>query len=143
MDYAPVNRAWGTKFLANYLDSSLLAKRDVGSLSTTVAVKRIEVQNRSGAACNIGYGGRLKNDPVLWKAGQYVTGAPGTYTDDTTHAQDTTVDNFALSTLTNNDGFIVLCQIPFNILSALVGVAGAGGAPVWDLEYSKAGGTWT
>lgn len=142
MDYASRNISWPSKFLASYLDTALVAKRELGSYATTFAVKRLEVQNRSGQPATIGFGGRLKNDPTLWKAGQYVTGAPGTYTDDTTEAQNTTANDFALSTLVNNDGSIVLCQIPFNCLSVIVGTAGAGGAPVWDLEYSQAGGAW-
>ena len=141
-DYIQKTRAWGSKFLPNYLDASLLARRELGSFATTFAVKRIEVQNRSGQTCNIGYGGRLPADSTLWKAGAYVTGSPGTYTDDTADAQSSAASDFALSTTTNNDGFIVLCQIPFNVLSALVGQA-ANGSPVWDIEYSKAGGTWT
>lgn len=140
--YSSKNVAWSSKFLPSYLDTALLATRELGPYATRFAVKRIEVQNRSGAPCNIGFGGRLPDDQTLWKAGKYVTGAPGTYTDDTADAHNSVAGDFELSTLVNNDGCIVLCQIPFNILSIIVSQA-ANGAPVWDLEYSKAGGAWT
>ena len=139
--YSTKNVAWGSRFLPSYLDSALLAKRDA-NLATRFAVKRLEIQNRSGAVCSVGFGGRLPADPVLWRAGKYVTGSPGTYTDDTTDAQNGATGDFELSTLANNDGFIVLCQIPFNVLSVIVQTAAAGGLPVWDLEYTRPGGAW-
>lgn len=47
-----------------------------------------------------------------------------------------------VTTTTNNDGFGIFSLIPFNIVSLVIGTAGAGGSPAWDLAYTLAGGTW-
>jgi hypothetical protein len=138
--YAQLDRAWSTKFLSSYT-ASVLGSRVTGSYANQFAAKKMRMENRSGSAAVIGWGGRLPNDSTLWKAGQWVD-ASTTFVDDTTDAQDTGTGDFALTTTTNDDGFIVLCQIPFNILSILLSQVTTG-APVYEVSYSIAGGTWT
>lgn len=139
--YASVQRAWASKFLSSYAMAPL-ATRTAGTFATRFAVQNLAVQNRSGSAAIVGWGGRLPTDSILWKAGQYT--ASGTvYTDDTTDAQSAAATDFPLTTTTNNDGFIVMAQVPFNILSIIVSATVATGAPVYDVAYSIAGGTWT
>ena len=101
-----------------------------------------EIHNRSSATVNYGIGFRIAN--TAWVAGQY-THAGTTFTDDTTDAQDAGATDFALETLTDNDGFIVACKYPFNALSINIGTAGAGATPsVHDMAYSNLAGTgWT
>lgn len=140
--YQPVTRAWASKFLPSYAANPLASRNAVG-LATMFAVQSLEVQNRSGSVAHVGWGGRLPTDSTLWKAGQWTNGTT-TFTDDTTDAQSAGANDFAAMVAnTNNDGFIVLAQIPFNILSMIVGTAAAGGAPVYDVAYSAAGGAWT
>jgi hypothetical protein len=119
-----------------------LADRVAGSYANRFAVQSVQVQNRSGSTATIGWGGRLPADSTLWKAGQY-TASGTSYTDDTDDAQDSGATDFALTTTTNNDGFIVLCQIPFNILSIIVSATVSTGSPIYEVAYSVSGGTWT
>lgn len=102
-----------------------------------------EVHNRAGGAANVGIGVRIANS--AWVAGSY-THAGTLYADDTVDAQDTGADDFALETLTDNDGFIVACKYPFNALSIDVSTAGAGTVTsVRDMAYSSGttSSTWT
>ncbi len=137
--YQPVSRAWGSKFLASYAAAPLASRNAVG-LATRFAVQSLKVQNRSGSVAAIGWGGRLPLDETLWKAGQWVN-ATTTFTDDTTDAQDAGTGDFALTTTTNNDGFIVFSQIPINLLSLIVSQATTG-SPVYEVSYTVAGGSW-
>jgi len=68
-----------------------------------------------------------------WSAGQL--DAAGTFTDDTTDAQDIEIDDFGLFTTTANDGFVVAASIPFNVLSIDQTTASAGGSPIFDYAY--------
>lgn len=138
--YAPVSRAWPSKFLASYTMPPLAGRNAVG-FATQFAVQNLTVQNRSGSTAIIGWGGRLPADSTLWKAGQW-TQAGTKYTDDTPDAQSAASGDLALTTTTNNDGFIVLSQIPFNLLSLLISQITTG-APVYEVAYSAAGGAWT
>lgn len=138
--YEPISKSWATKFLTSQLDSLVLAARPSNSFSSRFVVKDASIHNRSGSSAVVGVGGRFPVD--LWKAGQWVD-ATTTFTDDTTDAQDAGTNDFALTTTTNNDGFIVLCKVPFNLIDIVVGTAAAGGTPAFDLAYSIAGGTWS
>jgi len=138
--YASVNRAWPSKFLASYTAPPLASPNTIG-LATQFAVQNLTVQNRSGSTAIVGWGGRLPADPTLWKAGQW-TQVGTTYTDDTPDAQSAASGDLALTTTTNNDGFVVLSQIPFNVLSIILSQATTG-APVYEVAYSAAGGAWT
>ena len=135
--YESISKSWPTKFLTNQNDTQVLATRPQNSYGTRFILGEFSVHNRSGSPAVVGIGGRLPQS--LWTAGQIVAGA---YTDDTTDAQDTDANDFALTTLTNNDGFGVFALVPFSIVSIVVGTAAAGGSPVWDLAYTKAGGSW-
>ena len=91
----------------------------------------MHVRNASSVG-SYGLGVRIPNE--YWVAGQWVT-ATTTYTDDTTDAQDAGTTDFALETLTNNDGHIIWSQYPFNAVSYDIGtasVAGAGYAHVFE-----------
>lgn len=139
--YEPLEKSWPSKFLPSQSDSLVMATRPAVGYYSRFVIGEGAIHNRSGSSAVVGIGGRLPVD--LWKAGQW-TDATTTYTDDTTDAQDAGTSDFALDTLnTDNDGFIVLSLVPFNIISVVVGTADAGGAPVYDLAYSIAGGTWT
>lgn len=136
--YETLSKAWGTKFLTSQLDSLVLATRPQGSYGTRFILGEFSLHNRSGGAAVMGIGGRIPQG--LWVAGQIVDA--GDYTDDTPDAIDAGTSDFALTTTTNNDGFGIFSLIPFNIVSLVIGTAGAGGSPAWDLAYTLAGGTW-
>lgn len=136
--YEHTSKSWASKFLLNQLDTQVLATRPQYSYGSRFVLGEFNIHNRSGGAAVVGVGGRIPQS--LWTAGQIV--AAGAFTDDTVDAQDADANDFALTTLTNNDGFGIFCQVPFNIASIIVGTAAAGGSPAWDLAYTLAGGTW-
>lgn len=136
--YESINKSWPAKFLTSQSDLQVLATRPENSYGSRFVLGEFSIHNRSGGAAVVGIGGRLPQS--LWTAGQII--AAGNYTDDVTDAQDSDANDFALTTTTNNDGFGIFCQVPWNIASIIVGTAAAGGSPVWDLAYTKAGGSW-
>lgn len=77
----------------------------------------------------------------MWKAGQIDDSATPDYIDDTTDAQDAGTNDFALTTTTNNDGFLVQCLKPFSLVGITVGTAAAGGSPAYSYTYWN--GAWT
>jgi hypothetical protein len=97
------------------------------------------LSNYSGSSASMGAG--VRKTLTTWKAGQWVN-ATTTYTDDTTDAQDIGTNDFALETLTVNDGFIVMCQSEFNLIDLLITTAATGTGSAHDFAYSK-GGAWT
>jgi hypothetical protein len=101
------------------------------------------LHNRSGGAAVVGIGVRLPNR--LWIAGQFTAGGGGTFTDDTTDAQDAGTSDFALETNIANEGYVVACREKFNTVSINVGTASTGGTPpVRAVSYSNADGSgWT
>ena len=118
---------------ANPSSSSLIMMQGVG-------VSYYSLHNRSAAAGVHGLGVRIPNR--YWIAGQYVD-ATTTFTDDTVDAQDAGTGDFALETLTVNDGYIVASRCPFNAISIDIGTASVG-TPVRVLHYSNVAGTgWT
>ena len=96
------------------------------------------VNNRSGGAATVGV--TFPIDTSRWKAGQWDDSAGASYTDDTTDAQDAGASDFALTTTTNNDGFVVQCLDKFGVVAIDVGTAEAG-SPVY--EYTYWNGAWT
>ena len=92
----------------------------------------------AAAACDTAWGYKLPN--AMWGAGQWVN-ATTTFTDDTIDAQDAGADDFPLSTLSANDGFIVYADRPFNAVGFTVGTATVGGSPAYDYMYWN--GAWT
>lgn len=138
--YTQQSQAWATKFLTSQSDSLVVAARPSNSYGTRFIVGEFNIQNRSGGSVVAGIGGRL---PVsLWQAGLWDDSgyAAGTaYIDDTTDWQDAGAGDFLLGTdSVNDDGILISCLVPFNIVSIVVGTASSGGAPAWSLEYSIA-----
>lgn len=136
--YEHTSKAWASKFLTSQADSLVLATRPPHSYGSRFVLGEFNLHNRSGGSAYLGIGGRLPVD--LWTAGQLTAG--GVYTDDTTDIQSAGANDYALTTTTNNDGFAIFGAVVFSIVSIVVGTAAAGGSPVWDLAYTKAGGTW-
>lgn len=110
---------------------------DSKSFREGVKVLRYDVQNRSGSTCAVGPAMRIANR--FWKAGQW-TG--GVYVDDTTDAQDLGAGDFLVVSLTNQDGFIVACEIPFDWVSLYISTAPTSADPlVAAVSYSNYAGT--
>lgn len=105
----------------------------------SIYIHRYEINNNSGsdATCGIGY----KLLDADWVAGQWDDSAGASYTDDTTDAQDAGSDDFALTTTTNNDGFVVQADRPFSLVGITVSTAEAG-SPVYEYSYWN-GTAWT
>lgn len=109
----------------------------VAALLEGLGLGSFELQNRSGSTGVLGIGVRLPNR--LWIAGQWDDSETTAFSDDTADAQDTGTGDFALETTTVNDGFVVACREPFNILSIDVGTASTG-TPVRALRYTNSAG---
>tara|TARA_Y100000310_G_scaffold225116_1_gene227130 strand:- start:9028 stop:9801 length:774 start_codon:yes stop_codon:yes gene_type:complete len=108
---------------------------------TTLAISEIEVQNRSGSSINLGWGRLLAN--AGWKAGQWDDSeASAKYEDDTTDAQESTANDFALTTTTNNDGFVVQALQRFHVVGITQGSTTEAGSPVYEYTYWD-GSSWT
>lgn len=136
------------KFMTSQTVGNILATRPqilkpngdtVDGVVTQFVIGSASLHNRSGASSINGIGGRIPID--LWEAGQWDDSeyAAGTvFADDTTDAQDAGTSDFTLDTVsTNNDGFLLACDIPFNIISVMVGTASVSNT-AWKLYYSKA-----
>ena len=119
--------------------------RDGGTSSPAsggVALAWAQIHNRSSATINYGIGFRIGNR--AWVAGQWDDDATTPFTVDTTDAQDTGADDFALDSTTANDGYVIACRHKFNAFSMNVGTADVGGTPVRALRYSNlAGSGWS
>lgn len=108
---------------------------------TTLAISEIEVQNRSGSSINLGWGRKLPD--AGWKAGQWDdSDSSSKYSDDTTDAQDTGANDFALTTTTANDGFVVQALRRFNLVGITQGSTTEAGSPVYEFRYWD-GSSWT
>jgi hypothetical protein len=136
---------WNLRSTFQQTDQGLLWKVPACNLcanNTGALLRRYEVHNRSGGTINVGIGFRLHNS--VWKAG-YWTEVGSVYADGTSDAQDlpATTADFALETMTDNDGFVILCQHPFDWVSIRVVTAGVGAA-THAIRYSNYAGTgWT
>lgn len=135
--YEPTSKSWPTKFLTNQNDSQVLATRPANSYGTRFVLGEFSVHNRSGGAAVVGIGGRIPTS--LWSFGFWDDSAyaAGTvYADDTTDAQDAGTGDVNLDTVgTNDDGFVIGCDIPFSIASLQISQASASGT-AWKLYYS-------
>lgn len=135
--YESINRSWPTKFLTNQNDSQVLAIRPENSYGTRFILGEFSVHNRSGGAAVVGIGGRIPT--ALWSWGFWTDAnyAAGTvYADDTVDAQDSGAGDVNLDTVaTNNDGFVIGCDIPFSIASLQISQASSAGT-AWKLYYS-------
>ena len=109
-----------------------------------LSIHGYSLQNRSGTAdLAVGLGFRLRNDQ--WVAGQWDDSeGAASHVNDTYDAQDRGTDDFALESLTANDGFTIASAIPFNWISVDVTTAGVGAGTVATVRYSNLAGTgWT
>jgi len=98
------------------------------------------LHNRSGSPGVHAIGVRIPKR--LWKAGQWVE-ATTTFTDDTTDAQDSDTNDFALETTTNDDGHVILCRHPFNFVTYNVSTASVDATdPARAVTYSNGSGSW-
>jgi hypothetical protein len=93
---------------------------------------------QSTAALVGGIGVRIQND--LWQAGTWVD-ATTTYTRQTAFQTSTSAQAVEVVGTANN-GFVVLCSVPFNLISVNVTTAETGTAPVHDWAYTSPAG-WT
>lgn len=98
------------------------------------------LNNRSGDVNTVGLAKQFDND--LWMAGQWDDSEEPSLIDDTTDAQDAGADDFALQTTTNNDGFVIQCRRPFDLISIDISTAESGGSPAAEVAYWGTGG-WT
>lgn len=111
---------------------------------TGIQLSSFMLHNRAAASITVGIGGRLRNG--VWVAGQWDDSETTAYTADTANAQETTADDFALETTTNNDGLVIASLLPFGWASINVTTAGVDGAATTDraVRYSNtAGSGWT
>ena len=137
--YEHLSKAFATKFLTSQSDSLVLQTRPSNSYGTRLVIGEFSLQNRSGGTVVAGIGGRF---PIsLWTFGTWTDAsyAAGTvYTNDTTDAQDSDAGDVNLDTVaTNNDGFVIGCDVPFNIASLQISQASANGT-VYAVHYSIA-----
>lgn len=109
---------------------------DVGLSGTSYPKSRLRLSNyllhnRSGGVITCGLVGMYPDKS--WVAGSW-THATTTFADDTTDAQDVGAGDFAIFTTTDNDGFVVGCRYPFNVISVDQSTA-SNGAPTVDYAY--------
>lgn len=111
-------------------------------LKEKIDVLEVQVGNSSGADASCGWGYEILD--ANWTAGQWVdnvnTAVAVTITMDTTDAQDAGVNDFALTTTTNNDGFVVMANKFPNIIRIDIG-DNAGSAPTLEYTYWN-GSAW-
>lgn len=89
----------------------------------------VAVQNRSGGAIDVGLGVKFGNPS--WKYGKIIAADTPDYTEQTSTIQAGTAVTFL--TTTNNDGYLVQCKYPFNIVGMNVSNTATGG--VFTYEY--------
>lgn len=138
-NYDHLSAAFDSKFLGSLADSDALAVRPQNSYGTRFVIGEFSIHNRSGGVAVCGIGGRIQSS--IWTAGFWTDAsyAAGTvYADDTADAQDAGGGTINLATVaTANDGFLIGCDIPFNIVGLSVSQAAASGA-IWEVRYSIA-----
>lgn len=108
--------------------STVLSPNSGGALG----IGEVVITNRSGGNIDVGWGWKQPNS--LWVAGQIDASATPDFIDDTTDAQDAGAGDFALTTTTNNDGFLIASKIPFHYIGMDVSTAAAG-SPVYAVTY--------
>jgi len=136
--YETVSKAWGTKFLNSHSDLITLATRPQHSYGTRFVIGEFSLHNRAGSAAVLGIGGRIQASCwkfYSWTDANYAAGS--VLTDDTADAQDADAGDLNLDTVgTNNDGFAIGCDVPFNMVSLNISqVSNANTA--WEVYYSK------
>lgn len=137
--YETVSRSWASKFLTTLDDSQVLVTRPSQSRGSRFCIGEYSVHNRSGGEATVGIGGRIP--PSLWSCGfwdesEYAAGSVNI--DETADAQSTATGDVNLDTVaTNSDGFVIGCDIPFNLVSLNVSQASSA-STVWQMYYSVA-----
>lgn len=117
--------------------STVVLSPNTGSIKDSIHIKSVDVGNSSGANAACGLGIQLPD--AMWKAGQLTSNV---YVDDTTDAQDSGTNDFAISLVsTNNDGYVVQALAPFNIVNLVIGTA-QNGAGTAEYTYWN-GSAWT
>lgn len=119
----------------------LLEPPTVAGSKLSISVNRVEIGNSTGSAASAGWG--IIHTDAMWQAGQWDNSSVGSEaTDDTTDAQDSGTNDFALTTTTDDDGFYIESDYFFGLVEINVGVAAAGGSPVYEYSYYN-GSSWT
>lgn len=135
--YETESKAWGTKFLTSHSDLLTLATRPANSQGTRFVIGEFSIHNRSEAVAIVGIGGRIQASAwkfYFWDESEYAAGSA--LIDDTTDAQDSDTGDVNLDTVgTNNDGFVIACDAPFNIASLMISQASTTGT-AWQVFYS-------
>lgn len=147
--YEPVSKGVATKFLTSYSDALPLAVRVPNSLATQFIVKEVALLNRSGGTAFCGIGGRLPASLMafgFWDDSEEAAGTP--FISDLADVIDGSSATTAnLSTVgTNNDGFVVGCDVEFNVVSLNLAQA-LDANEVLEFKYSALDanglGTWS
>ena len=137
--YTPINKSWPDKFLTSHSDLLVMQARPSPSYGSRFIIGEWSVYNGSGSTAIAGIGGRIQKDLWTlrtWDDSAYVAGV--VYTDETADAQDLGTTDLALETVgTNNDGFCIGCDIPFNLASLVLSQASVSGA-AYKVYYSIA-----
>lgn len=135
--YETESKAWATKFLTSHSDLLTLATRPSNSRGTHFVIGEYSLHNRSENVVVVGIGGRIQASCwkfYTWDDSEYAAGT--VLTDKTTDAQDSGAGDVNLDTVgTNNDGFVIASDVPFNIASLVISQASATGT-VWAAYYS-------
>ncbi len=105
------------KFANRGFDEILTSPSD--GFNSPISVQSVDVGNSSGAAMAVGWG--VVHTTAMWSAGQWDDSEPASYTDDTTDAQDAGASDFALTSTTNDDGFVLQSDAPIQIMEIVVG----------------------
>jgi hypothetical protein len=137
--YESASKSWPSKFLSSDSDLITMGIRPRHSYGTHFVLGEWSVHNRSASTVTAGVGGRIQSDLwrfYFWDDSEYAAGT--VLTDDTTDAQDSGAGDVNLDTVgTNDDGFAIGCDAPFNIASLNVSQI-SDASTVWKVYYSIA-----
>lgn len=97
-----------------------------------LAIGEAVLVNREGNANDVGFAWKQPNS--MWVAGQIDASAVPDYIDDTVGAKAGVSDGFAVTTTTNDDGFLAGSTNKFNVIGMTV-TTGEGGSPAYVYEY--------
>lgn len=141
----PFDKQYTSTGLVNFTskgnDNVITPSGDSTDSRDYIHIKSYQVGNSSGANASCGLAYRLPD--AMWKAGLWDDSETASYTDDTTDAQDAGTADFAMSTTTNSDGFVVQCRDKFSIIGMDIGTAGSGGGIATKTWAYWNGTAWT
>lgn len=127
----------GPIYFANKAKDEILSG-STSPIKESLFLKEVQVGNGNATEASVAFGYKLTSDK--WKAGQWDDSETASYIDDTTHAQDSTTNNFALFTTTNNDGFVIQAAEKFGIVGLTIATT-QGGSPTYEYTYWN-GSSW-